>query len=292
MTAPFSSSRLSEEVPMPEEAPKFEAWWEQQNVSTGDSDVSPLVWKMIAWNGWLARARLVPSETAQRNAAPQAQGIVPDSGSGCEPAVAAPSLGDKQHELAKWLAAYLDVPGIYPKRWLGLCEAAVEYIAGQLAPSHVGEGKTAKQQFDEHMGTEDCTPLERLRFFCSLAMNGQDWLDVEPFFDALTPSSTAANSTQLQAGVNAYQNWKANVGNTCSSAYGGNLHDLARRMHEAMANAAPQEISAEASSRTDGEASAVKKPGATVSTPYQPGEAETPCGAAPITPSASGERKE
>jgi hypothetical protein len=71
MTAPFSSSRLSEEVPMPEEAPKFEAWWEQQNVSTGDSDVSPLVWKMIAWNGWLARARLVPSETASRNAAPQ-----------------------------------------------------------------------------------------------------------------------------------------------------------------------------------------------------------------------------
>jgi hypothetical protein len=240
----------------------------------------------------VAELRLLRSETAQRNAAPQAQGIVPDSGSGCEPAVAAPSLGDKQHELAKWLAAYLDVPGIYPKRWLGLCEAAVEYIAGQLAPSHVGEGKTAKQQFDEHMGTEDCTPLERLRFFCSLAMNGQDWLDVEPFFDALTPSSTAANSTQLQAGVNAYQNWKANVGNTCSSAYGGNLHDLARRMHEAMANAAPQEISAEASSRTDGEASAVKKPGATVSTPYQPGEAETPCGAAPITPSASGERKE
>jgi hypothetical protein len=29
------------------------------------------------------------------------------------------------------------------------------------------------------------TPLERLRYFCSLAMNGQDWLDVEPFFAAL-----------------------------------------------------------------------------------------------------------
>jgi hypothetical protein len=27
--------------------------------------------------------------------------------------------------------------------------------------------------------------LERLRFFCSLSMSGQDWLDVEPFFDAV-----------------------------------------------------------------------------------------------------------
>jgi hypothetical protein len=27
--------------------------------------------------------------------------------------------------------------------------------------------------------------LERLRFFCSLSMPGQDWLDVEPFFDAV-----------------------------------------------------------------------------------------------------------
>lgn len=27
--------------------------------------------------------------------------------------------------------------------------------------------------------------LEKLRFFCSLAMNGQDWLDSEDFFDKL-----------------------------------------------------------------------------------------------------------
>ena len=32
--------------------------------------------------------------------------------------------------------------------------------------------------------TED-DPMERLRFFCSLAMNGQDWIDVEPFFGAV-----------------------------------------------------------------------------------------------------------
>ena len=41
----------------------------------------------------------------------------------------------------------------------------------------------AKARFYEFGGYEDPDPLERLRFFCSLAMNGQDWLDVEPFFD-------------------------------------------------------------------------------------------------------------
>jgi hypothetical protein len=29
------------------------------------------------------------------------------------------------------------------------------------------------------------SPIESLRFYCSLAMKGQDWLDVEPFFDAV-----------------------------------------------------------------------------------------------------------
>lgn len=29
------------------------------------------------------------------------------------------------------------------------------------------------------------TTIERLRYFCSLAMKGQDWLDVEQLFDAL-----------------------------------------------------------------------------------------------------------
>lgn len=43
---------------------------------------------------------------------------------------------------------------------------------------------TARQQYDELNVVED-DPLERLRLFCSIAMNGQDWLDVEPFFDAL-----------------------------------------------------------------------------------------------------------
>lgn len=28
--------------------------------------------------------------------------------------------------------------------------------------------------------------IERLRFFCSLSLMGQDWLDIEQFFDAVT----------------------------------------------------------------------------------------------------------
>lgn len=43
--------------------------------------------------------------------------------------------------------------------------------------------QTAKQRFDELFGELEESPLERLRFFCSLALNSQDWLDVEPFFD-------------------------------------------------------------------------------------------------------------
>ena len=45
--------------------------------------------------------------------------------------------------------------------------------------------QSALTRFKECEGNTETDPLERLRFFCSLAMNGQDWLDVEPFFDAL-----------------------------------------------------------------------------------------------------------
>lgn len=45
--------------------------------------------------------------------------------------------------------------------------------------------QTAKQQYDAHGGDSESDPVERLRFFCSLAMCSQDWLDAEPFFDAI-----------------------------------------------------------------------------------------------------------
>ena len=38
-------------------------------------------------------------------------------------------------------------------------------------------------QFKELQGEDEKCPIERLRFFCSLALSGQDWIDVEDFFD-------------------------------------------------------------------------------------------------------------
>ena len=43
----------------------------------------------------------------------------------------------------------------------------------------------AIDKFYEFEADKESDPLERLRAFCSLAMNGQDWLDVEQFFDEL-----------------------------------------------------------------------------------------------------------
>jgi len=44
---------------------------------------------------------------------------------------------------------------------------------------------TALSRFTDADGFTEADPIERLRFFCSLAMNGQDWIDVEPFFGAV-----------------------------------------------------------------------------------------------------------
>lgn len=42
-----------------------------------------------------------------------------------------------------------------------------------------------------HIGDEK-SPLERLRFFLSLALKRQDWIDVEPFLDALAAQAQPA----------------------------------------------------------------------------------------------------
>jgi hypothetical protein len=64
------------------------------------------------------------------------------------------------------------------------------------APTPERAEKSAKQQYDASgCAEEEPDPIERLRFFCSLAMNGQDWIDVEPFFDAITPERADAAPT-------------------------------------------------------------------------------------------------
>lgn len=49
-------------------------------------------------------------------------------------------------------------------------------------------GPTALEKYRElEVDKNNLSPLENLRVFCSLAMRGQDWLDVERFFTALEP---------------------------------------------------------------------------------------------------------
>ena len=48
------------------------------------------------------------------------------------------------------------------------------------------QGGNAKHQYEKAIkGSEELDPIERLRFFCSIAMRAQDWLDVEPLFEDL-----------------------------------------------------------------------------------------------------------
>lgn len=56
--------------------------------------------------------------------------------------------------------------------------------------------KTALERFKACEGDQLTDPVERLRFFCSFALTGQDWLDVEPFFDALNPAATPSSEDQ------------------------------------------------------------------------------------------------
>lgn len=61
--------------------------------------------------------------------------------------------------------------------------------------------KTALEKFYEFGGNEEPDPLERLRFFCSLAIKGQDWLDVEQFFDdvkTMMPNVKLRGAAQLR----------------------------------------------------------------------------------------------
>src|SRR5574343_605803 len=61
-------------------------------------------------------------------------------------------------------------------------------LAPSPAPAERAEGaqaETALEQFNKFASTEPMSPLEKLRFFLSCALKPQDWLDVEPFLDAL-----------------------------------------------------------------------------------------------------------
>ena len=56
----------------------------------------------------------------------------------------------------------------------------------------------AKERYDRIMAEcEEPDPIERLRFFCSLAMTGKNWIDVEEFFDDLIAERKAIRAEAL-----------------------------------------------------------------------------------------------
>lgn len=70
--------------------------------------------------------------------------------------------------------------------------------------------ESALDRFNVAGAHEEPSPVERLRFFCSLAMNMQDWLDVEPFFDALTESQACYSAADMtSAAAQGFRNGQA-----------------------------------------------------------------------------------
>lgn len=63
--------------------------------------------------------------------------------------------------------------------------AALEQAIKANAESVQQQSEPALVRFAANGGYDEVDPVERLRFFCSLAMQGKDWLDVEQFFDAI-----------------------------------------------------------------------------------------------------------
>lgn len=61
-----------------------------------------------------------------------------------------------------------------------------EYIRYTPSTPAAERPESALERFNKFGANEEQDALERLRFFCSLAMGSQDWIDVEQFFDAIT----------------------------------------------------------------------------------------------------------
>ena len=69
------------------------------------------------------------------------------------------------------------------KTRFGVSREAFDAMVTIAARLH-GE-ETTLARFNEGMRGVEISPLERLRFFCSLALSAQEWLDAEPLFDAV-----------------------------------------------------------------------------------------------------------
>lgn len=76
------------------------------------------------------------------------------------------------------------------------------YDIAQLVESELLEKLKAQEpalvRYNKHMNGEiEPDPVERLRFFLSLALTGQNWLDVEKFLDDLPPDDVVRDAESL-----------------------------------------------------------------------------------------------
>lgn len=87
----------------------------------------------------------------------------------------------------------------------------VDGFVSLLTAETAAKYTAAQKRYDEFMGVGDEPDvIERLRFFCSLAMRDQDWLDVEKFFIAVISERAAlrARIEQLTIKANTAEKWK------------------------------------------------------------------------------------
>lgn len=61
----------------------------------------------------------------------------------------------------------------------GIWKAAINWYWNQSPPAMIRYNEAVEDGWEEH------DPIERLRYFLSLALKPQDWLDVEKFLDDL-----------------------------------------------------------------------------------------------------------
>ena len=94
--------------------------------------------------------------------------------------------------LVEWLDGTYDSSDFLRRVKLA-CSTGLKLATVGEATAKKDRGKSAKQRYDELMPNDDALPpIEKLRLFCALSMGGEDFLDVEPFFDALDSEATAA----------------------------------------------------------------------------------------------------
>ena len=92
--------------------------------------------------------------------------------------------------------------GAVPREWALEAYNELRRLAALVEAQQPAPSAAAIRALDAYNSdTRDAdpgSPLERLRFFCSLAMNGQDWRDAEQFFNELAAQPSPAPQADSQ----------------------------------------------------------------------------------------------